>query len=74
MKLGAYLSRERLTIQAFGRLVGCSHAHVSRLVNGVRKPSWVLLRRISEVTDGDVTASDFENFKPAPARRLRPAR
>lgn len=64
MKLGDWLTANKMTYSAFASLVGIDESHVSRLVekNGkkqVRKPSFDLASRISLATNGAVTANDF---------------
>lgn len=52
-------SPRRLTQEQFAQEVGTSSSTISRLVSGRRRPSLDLARRISEVTNGKVTANDF---------------
>mgnify|MGYP003387116649 CR=1 FL=1 len=67
-------SPRRLTQEQFAQEVGTSSSTISRLVSGRRRPSLDLARRISEVTDGKVTANDFvseADDEPEPVRSLR---
>lgn len=59
MTLAEYLSTKQMTDEAFGTLVGLSQPQVNRLRRGKSKPGWDVLRRISDATDGLVTANDF---------------
>lgn len=64
MKLGDWLRENRMTHEDFADRVGCDHSTISRLIprpgkKQVRKPSFVLAKKISEATNGEVTANDF---------------
>ena len=59
MKLGEYLSLNKMTDEAFASLVGMSQSQISRLRRGLSRPSWESLAAIERVTTGMVTASDF---------------
>ena len=59
MQLSDYLREKSLTTTEFGRRIGTSHATVSRLATGKRRPGWDLLAKIIKETDGAVTADDF---------------
>lgn len=65
MRLSEFLDRKRLTLDAFGAMVGVSGVSVHRWKTGKGVPSFRKLKKISEVTDGAVTQDDFES--PAPA-------
>jgi transcriptional regulator with XRE-family HTH domain len=67
MTLRDYLSANKLTLDAFGALVGVSGVSVHRWVVGKARPSWPLLDRIAEVTNHAVTAADFMATPPAAA-------
>lgn len=47
----------KLTDEAFGKLVGLSQPHVSRLRNGIVRPSWKAMEAIAIETNGLVKAS-----------------
>lgn len=55
------------------RELGVTQAAVSRILTGQRRPSWRLMARIMEVTDGAVRPEDFlhpkTDGKPHPKRR-----
>lgn len=59
MKLDDYLSREKLTDEAFGSLIGRNQSTVYRLRKGVTKPDWDTVARIIAATGGAVSADDF---------------
>lgn len=60
MHLGAWLSKQNMTREAFGQLVGGkAHSTVTRWVHGVRLPRRDDMARIAVVTNGEVTAADF---------------
>lgn len=51
--------KQKMTDEAFGRLVGLSQAHVNRLKNGKSKPSWEVASKIAQATRNKVTANDW---------------
>lgn len=59
MQLGAYLSAERLTHQAFGNRVGVTHSTVHKWVTGKLLPAWDKIVAIEAATGGAVAAEDF---------------
>jgi predicted transcriptional regulator len=59
MKLADYLDTNDLTHDRFAALIGTTQAAVSRYATGKRTPRGPILRRISEVTKGKVSANDF---------------
>lgn len=63
MKLGAWLEQNGRTATWLADKTGLSVSHVSRLIerNGVteKKPSMEACAKISEATNGEVTANDF---------------
>lgn len=69
VKLGRYISREKITYEAFGKRIGRDHTAVSRYVNGKRLPNRVTMRKIIDATGGAVTANDFLDEMPKPNRR-----
>lgn len=69
MSLREYLDQKQLTPEAFGGQIGVSRITVGRYLDGTRRPSWKVLPRIIEVTDGQVTANSFLSAC-APAREV----
>lgn len=60
MKLSGYLQAQGLTLQAFGHRVGVSHTTILRWSTGKAAPRGrAMLKRIAEMTGGQVTAADF---------------
>jgi DNA-binding transcriptional regulator YdaS (Cro superfamily) len=59
MKLQAYLELKKLSHAAFGALVGASEFGVRKWARGERTPRPDAVRRIQEVTKGDVSPADF---------------
>lgn len=47
----------KMTDDAFGKLVGLSQSHVSRLRNGIVRPSWKAMEAIADETGQKVKAS-----------------
>lgn len=60
-KLAAYLKREKLTLDQFGKRIGRTAATVSRLARGVNKPDWDTAEAIATATKGEITISDFRD-------------
>ena len=58
MKLKAYLAKNEISERVFGERIGTSQASVNRYCNG-RVPEPETMRKIIEVTGGEVTANDF---------------
>jgi antitoxin CcdA len=60
MTLSDYLKANSLSLQAFGERVGVAHTTVMRWASGESAPRGrATLQRVSEATDGAVTAADF---------------
>lgn len=57
--LKRYRERHRLTQGQMGVLIGVTTASISRFESGDREPSFDTMRRILEVTGGEVTPNDF---------------
>lgn len=76
MKLGEWLKQEKMTQEAFGRLIASDQGHVSDLVRGKVRPRLESVARIETVTKGAVTAQDWmDQQKPKRVRfdRLKKA-
>lgn len=76
MKLGEWLKQEKMTQEAFGRLIGSDQGHVSDLVRNKVRPRLESVARIEQVTKGAVTVKDWmETQKPKRVRfdRLKKA-
>ena len=52
----AYRHKQELTLAAFAAKAGTSAGTISRIEHGTLRPTLELLRRLSEATDGEVTA------------------
>jgi transcriptional regulator with XRE-family HTH domain len=65
MTLDEYLSTQRITEAQFAALIERSQAQVNRIRRGKSWPSKRVLARISEVTNGTVTANDFASLEAA---------
>jgi len=60
MTLAEWITARKITHAAAATLFGVSQAYVTMLINGVRSnPRVQLLKRIHDVTNGDVTLHDF---------------
>lgn len=61
MKLKTYLEREDLWGWEFAKMAGTTSATISRIANGaIPRPD--LMRRIVELTKGEVGPNDFYNL------------
>ena len=59
MTLSAYLKNRGLTHEKFAAMVGASAFGVRKWARGERTPRPDAMRKIQEVTDGEVTPADF---------------
>lgn len=59
MTLREYLEQKKLTPEAFSGQIGVSRITVGRYLDGSRRPSWKVLPKIIEATNGQVTANSF---------------
>ena len=75
MKLGAWLEQNGRTATWLADKTGISVSHVCRLIerNGVteKMPSMEACAKISEATDGEVTANDFMPVTASKKRNRR---
>jgi transcriptional regulator with XRE-family HTH domain len=65
MKLADYLYEHRISIGAFAAKLEVTHETVRRYTLGLRRPTWEILEKIRDHTDGAVS---YEDFKDAPIR------
>lgn len=63
MELTSYMRLANLKDEHFARLVGVDRSMVSRWRRGVTIPDWKNIARISQATDGAVSADDFLPMK-----------
>ncbi len=66
MTLSEYLKSNGLTDDKFAALVGMSQSQITRLKNGLSRPSWDTVEKIFAATGGVVNAASWQ--APAPAR------
>ncbi len=60
MKLQTYLARQKIGYAEFARMIASPHRrNVQRYALGLRQPKHDTMRRIYEVTHGEVTPQDF---------------
>lgn len=59
MQLADYLIENNMTQQAFADAIGVRQSSVSKWLQGLSRPSWPVIKKIREVTDGAVSADDF---------------
>jgi transcriptional regulator with XRE-family HTH domain len=65
MKLAQYLSERRMSASEFADRVGKDRSTVGRWIDGSARPRWDDIPKITEATNGAVTADDFV-VKPGP--------
>ena len=59
MRLDDWIAQRGITREAFAALIDVEAPTVTRYANGDRVPRPRIMRRIIEVTEGQVTANDF---------------
>lgn len=68
MTLGEYLQTHSLSQAQFAKQIGAVQSDVARYLNG-RKPREEVMRKIFDVTGGDVRADDFYGLPAADAEQ-----
>lgn len=63
MRLDRYIDTHGFTRQQFADAIGCEQPTVSRFITGARMPNPDLMRKIADVTNGEVTPNDFFEIK-----------
>lgn len=66
MRLDTYLDSKSIPDSDFAVLIGVSRQTVHRYKSGERFPEPPILSKISEVTNGEVTANDFVDLASEP--------
>lgn len=59
MRLHPYLQEQGISLSAFGQWLGVSRQAISKLASGENVPSFALLHKIHNETNGVVTFLDF---------------
>lgn len=59
MKLQTYIEKASITQEQFAASLGVTQAAVSRWIQGKKLPRPEAMKRISEITSGEVTPNDF---------------
>lgn len=59
MKLGEWMEESQLDDAAVAARVRSDRSTISRVRRGMHKPSWELVEKLRDVSDGKVTANDF---------------
>lgn len=59
MPLVTYLLEKGYTQQEFASLLGVHQSAVSKWLQGDSRPSWNIIAKIKQITDGKVTADSF---------------
>lgn len=64
MLISQWLAAKDLTAKDLARIASISGAQLSRIINGVSRPSWETAQSISLATDKQVSASSLMSIKP----------
>lgn len=67
MKLKTWLKENNIQNKHFAEMVGVTPVAVCRWVTGKKRPSLTCFAKITELTNGLVTAEDFLEETPAPS-------
>lgn len=59
MEFRDWLAEQGVTQNAAAEMIGCTQPYVTMLAAGQRQPSLTILRRIVQMTDGQVGFEDF---------------
>ena len=57
--LAQWLSSKSLTQAQFARMVGVAPNTVYRWISGERRPDWTTMRRLADITAGEITPDSF---------------
>ena len=72
MTLSDYLKQPDVTATGVARQIGVSHSTVLRWADGSIQPPMDRLRKLNEVTAGQVTPNDFLTTPPLPTPAPQP--
>lgn len=64
MRLSDYLDREKISPSAFAASLGMPASTITRILKGARRPSFGVLQRIAEKTNGEVSSPDDFSLEP----------
>ena len=70
MRLDQYLEKSQTPVEKFADAIGVHRTSVYRFMKGLAFPRPNTIERITEVTQGKVTANDFIAVLPSRERRL----
>ena len=70
MTIDGYLRKHAMSTSALARKLRCSKATISVWRSGYHRPSPALMKRIAQVTRGEVSAADFPPARSRLAVRL----
>lgn len=59
MRLKDWINKNKLSQEEAGKLIGVKQASISRWINGIMTPSLDKIKKISLVTNNEVTFHDF---------------
>lgn len=63
-KLADWLKKKEIALTEFAPRVGVTHAQLSRVLSGKRRPSLQLMQRIKDETGGYINLDDFSRQPP----------
>lgn len=61
MELKIYLVKNKIKIQDFAKMLGCSRTHLGEVMNGKKKSGPTLAKLIELTTNGEVKAQEILN-------------
>ena len=69
MNLKAFLEKNGFKHRWFAERIPCSPGYFSRLTTGISNPSILMVKRIEQLTNGEVTHEDFKQKKTKRRKR-----
>ena len=73
MTLHDYLKKHKVSVVEFAAMIGVSSESVYRYMVGSRRPTWKVMEKIAQTTDGKVTANSFFAQSHPVSRRVHAA-
>lgn len=70
MQLFEYMKKNGIKSGWFAKQIPCTATHLSLIVHKKKIPSVLMMHRIEQLTNGEVTLSDFAQIELASGRKL----